>query len=194
MKKLLFVLILLGGLLFRITVAHAQNVNNQTYADIEKLYGQSKSERELAAERLVAQGPAVIPLLVSVVCDRTKPNFDDAWPAAAKALGQLKAEPGVPCLVQLLMYRYPAIGPVVMKSDDTLRRVSPAFAALEQMGDRAVPTIRRDLPMLHPEDALMALRVLRVINTPLSKEAAESYVAVLERQIRMTKEVIRDFD
>jgi hypothetical protein len=97
-----------------------------------------------------------------------------AWPAAAKLLGGLKAEAAAPCLGEMLMYNYPPIGPVIGKSDKTLADIDPAFASLILIGEPAVPAIRKRLPFLGPDPAIMALRVLRAINTPSSKEATES--------------------
>lgn len=160
-------------------------------SDIQELYSHSANAREQAASRLVAAGPSAIPLLVHVICDQSKPNFDRAWSAAAKVLGELKAEAAAPCLVQLLMVKYPNVG--VFKPDETLSRLDPAFAALTQIGEPAVPTIRMYLPNLGPDEAYLALRVLRAINTTSAKEAAEAYIKVLENQIRLSRQVIADF-
>jgi hypothetical protein len=190
--ELLLLLCSLTGLLS--SDVYAERTTKRPQDDVQALYGTSDRDRHLAAQRLLADGPGVIPILIPVICQRSKPNFDKAWPAAAKVLGALKAEAAAPCLVQLLGYGYPSIGPVVMKSDETLRNVSPAFAALELIGEPAVPVIRRNLPMLYPEDALMAVRLLRLIGTPSAKAAAEAYLVHLENQIRLAKELIRDFD
>lgn len=108
-------------------------------------------------------------------------------------LGDLKAEAAAPCLVQLLGYNYPPIGSPVSKTDETLRDVDPAFAALVQIGAPAVPAIGSHLPLLHPENSLMAIQILRMINTPAAKEAADAYIKLLEDQIRLTKQVVAEF-
>src|SRR5260370_26679165 len=151
--------------------------------DISRLYSSNAKTRADAATRLAGAGPGAIPLLVPVICDKAKPDFDVAWPDAAKVLGELKAEAAAPCLIQMLMYKYPSIGPVVMKPDETLARIDPAFAALVQIGEPAVPAIRKRLPLLGPDPAIMALRVLRAINTPNAKEAVEAYIKSLEEQV-----------
>lgn len=161
--------------------------------DISKLYSSNAKTRADAAARLATAGTDAIPLLVPVICDKAKPDFDVAWPDAAKVLGELKAEVAAPCLIELLMYKYPSIGPVVMKSDETLGRVDPAFAALVRIGEPAVPSLRKRLPFLGPDPAIMALRVLRAINTPSAKEAAEAYIKGLQEQIRFADEILRAF-
>jgi len=161
--------------------------------DINWLYHGNAKRRTEAAERLVAAGPRVIPLLLPVICDRTKPRFKEAWPIAAKILGEMKAKAAAPCLVDLLMYEYPPMGPVIMKTDETLMGVDPAFAALVRIGEPAVPAIRAHLPFLGPEAAIMALRVLRVINTPSAREAAETYIKTLQHQLRFAGQVLEDF-
>jgi hypothetical protein len=159
-------------------------------ADIRELYNVNTNARAQAASRLVEAGPAAIALLVPVICDRSKLNFDAAWPAAAKALGELKAEVAVPCLVQMLG-NDPTMN--VFKPDKTLVDVDPAFAALVEIGEPVVPTVRRYIHILHYDQAYLALRVLRVINTPPAKQAAEEYVQALNNQIRRSKEVIEEF-
>jgi hypothetical protein len=161
--------------------------------DIAKLYSSNANVRSEAASRLSAVGPSAISLLVAVVCDRTKSNFDVAWPVAAKILEGLKAPAVAPCLVDLLMYRYPSIGPVNGKSDETLASVDPAFAALIRIGEPAVPAIKRHLPFLGPDAAIMALRVLRAINTPSAREAAEAYIEVLQNQVRIANQMLDGF-
>lgn len=91
------------------------------------------------------------------------------------------------------MYSYPSIGPVNMKSDETLSAVDPAFKALIEIGDPAVPAINRSLPFLGPNEALMAMRALRVINTWSAKEAIQSYIKYLNEQVRLAREVLDDF-
>ena len=160
---------------------------------VAKLYSDNAKERSDAAHRLAAAGPSAVPLLVRVICDRTKSHFDVAWPVAAKILGDLKAEAAAPCLVDLLMYEYPSIGPVSEKSDETLAAADPAFAALIHIGEPAVPAIKRRLPFLGPDPAIMALRVLRTIKTPSAREAAEDYMKILQDQVRIAGQVLRDF-
>jgi hypothetical protein len=162
--------------------------------DIRELYAESAKTRAEAVSRLVAAGPSAIPLLLPVVCDRSRANFDNAWPPAARALGSLRAESATRCLVPMLLWNYPSIGPVIMKSDETLVGVDPAFAALVQIGEPAVPTIRSHLPFLGPEQAISALRVLRLINTPNAKVAAEAYIKFLEDQTRMANQVLGNFE
>jgi HEAT repeat protein len=161
--------------------------------DIHALYDHDDTVRREAAQRLVVAGSRAIPLLVDVLCDKSQPHFDLAWPMAAKALGELRAREAAPCLLQMLGYNYPPIGSPVTKTDETLRDVDPAYAALLQIGAPAVPAIRSYLPLLHPEESLMAVRLLRVINTPDAKEAAEAYVKILEQQIRFTRQVLAEF-
>jgi HEAT repeat protein len=161
--------------------------------DVHALYSHNDRVRREAAQRLVANGPTAIPSLVNVLCDESKSHFDLAWPIAAKALGELKATEAGPCLIRMLGRNYPPIGEPVTKTDHTLRRVDPAFAALVQIGEPIVPAIRLNLPLLHPSNSLMAVRILRLINTPTAKEAAEAYVKVLENQIQSTKQVIAEF-
>jgi HEAT repeat protein len=161
--------------------------------DIAGLYSSNAKTRADAATRLATVGTDAIPLLVPVICDKAKPDFDVAWPSAAKILGELKAEAAAPCLIQMLMSKYPSIGPVVMKPDETLARADPAFAALVQIGEPAVPAIRKRLPFLGPDPAIMALRVLRAINTPSAREAAKAYVKGLQEQLRFADEILAEF-
>ena len=161
--------------------------------DIAKLYSDNAETRSDAASRLAAVGPSAISLLAPVVCDRTKSHFDVAWPAAAKILGDLKATAAASCLVDLLMYQYPSIGPVNGKSDENLASVDPAFSALTRIGEPAVPTIRKHLPLLRPDPAIMALRVLRAINTPSAREAIEAYIKVLGDQVRIANQILGGF-
>jgi hypothetical protein len=163
----------------------------RTDSDARDLYSRSENTRSAAAARLVAAGTVAIPFLKSVLCDRTRPDFERAWPYAARALGELKAQDAASCLVELLMWQYPpGLGAVVLKSDDTLLDADPAFAALVQIGEPAVPTIRRHLPFLGPDQALMAVRILRLIDTQSAREAAGAYVKVLEDQIVWVKSIM----
>jgi hypothetical protein len=160
-------------------------------SDINVLYGTDPDiVKTQAANRLVAVGPSAIPMLVPVICDRSKPNFNSAWPFAAKALGQLRAEPAAHCLVNLLGLNFPPIGPVFMKSDETIARADPAFAALVQIGEPAVSMIRYELPFLGPENAYEALRVLRLIKTPSAKEAVDTYIKTLNRQVGLANKIL----
>ena len=195
---MIIVRILAGFTLFLLICYVTGNASEQpqkqtTEDQAKRLYSEDAGTRSNAAKRLAAAGPSAIPSLVSVLCDKTRKNFDVAWPVAAKVLGELKAEAAAPCLVEMLMDKYPSIGPVVGKSDETLANVDPAFAALVQIGEPAVPAIRRRLPFLLPEPAIMALRVLRAINTPSAKDAAEAYIKFIEDQSRLANQILRDF-
>ncbi len=170
-----------------------QGAGQSVAKDVSSLYSENARIQAEAASRLIATGPSAISQLVPVVCDRARPHFDVAWPVAARILGELRAEAAAPCLVDMLMYKYPSIGTVVTKSDETLAGVDSAFAALLRIGEPAVPAIRKRIPFLGPEPAIMALRVLRAINTPSAREASEAYLKVLQDQIRFTKQVLRDF-
>jgi hypothetical protein len=161
--------------------------------NIDRLYSDDAKARKTAANELVAAGSPAIPLLVRVICDRTKSHFDLAWPAAAKALGDLKAEAATPCLTDLLLYNYPSVGPVIGKPDEMLAANDPAFSALVGIGEPAVPTIKRRLPFLGPDHAIMALRVLRAINAASAREATEAYIDVLRNQLRMATQVAGEF-
>jgi len=159
-------------------------------ADIRELYNVNTKARSQAASRLVEAGPAAIPLLVPVICDKSKPNFDAAWPTAARALGELKGQAAAPCLVQMLRYD-PTMN--IFMPDKTLIDVDPAFAALVEIGEPVVPTVRRYIHILQYDQSYLALRVLRVINTPPAKQAAKEYVQALNDQIRHSEEVIEEF-
>lgn len=161
--------------------------------EIIRLYSRDAQVRADAASRLATIGSSAIPAPTEVVCDRSKSNFGSAWPAAAKALGAMKAKVAVPCLIELVMYNYPSIGPVIMKPDETLADVDPSFAALVRIGEPAVPEVRRHLPFLGPDEAIMALRVLRAINTPSARDAAESYITILQDQLRFSQQVLEEF-
>lgn len=182
------ILICSGG-----SLSSEQHAKHSIRDDISKLYSNNTKTRADAAIRLAGAGPSAIPFLVPVICDRGKSNFEVAWPDAAKILGELKAQPASPCLIDMLMYNYPSIGPVMTKPDDTLASVDPAFAALVRIGEPAVPSIRKRLPFLGPEPAIMALRVLRAINTSNAKQAAEAYIKGLQEQIRFAGDILRDF-
>lgn len=175
------------------TSAVGQPRNRTLEDDIRKLYGGNDDSRREAAQRLREAGADSIPFLVPVLCDKSKLHFDRAWPAAAKVLGDLKAVAAAPCLVQMLGHNYPPIGSPVSKTDETLRDADPAFAALVQIGAPAIPAIGSHLPLLHPEHSLMAIRILRIINTPAAKEAADAYIKLLEDQIRLAKQVVGEF-
>ncbi len=162
--------------------------------DVPKLYSANPQTRELAARKLVAAGRRSIPLLLPVLCDDSKPHSDRAWPVAAKALGELRAEAAAPCLVRMLEREMPsAAGALEMKSDEALADLDPAFAALVRIGEPAVPAIRQRLPFLYPGQAYLALRVLRIFQTPSAKEAAEFYIRSLEDRTRQAKRVLQDF-
>jgi hypothetical protein len=178
-----------------IPIAHSsgRGGKQELRCEVIRLYSRDAQVRADAASRLTTLGSSAIPSLTEVVCDRSKSNFDSAWPVAAKALGDMKAKAAVPCLIELLMYNYPSIGPVIMKPDETLADVDPSFAALVRIGEPAVPEVRKRLPFLGPEEAIMALRVLRAINTPGARDAAESYITVLQDQLRFSQQVLEEF-
>jgi hypothetical protein len=159
--------------------------------DVRELYSNSAMVRADATSRLIEAGPVAVPLLLPVLCDKSKPNFEVAWRPAAKVLGELKSEAAAPCLVQML-----ALGDVtlsVYKPEKTISEYEPAFAALVEIGEPVVPAIARALPSLQPDKAYLALRVLRVINTPSAKAAVEAYMKLLESQTRLAKQVLDDF-
>lgn len=177
-----------------LTASSSEQNRKQRLADeIGRLYSSKSQVRTDAAKQLAAIGPSAVPELIQVVCDRSKPNFDTAWPLAAGILGDLKAKAAVPCLIELMMYKYPSIGPVEMKPDETLANVDPSFAALVHIGEPTVPALRKHLPFLGPEGAIMALRVLRAINTPSARDAAEAYIRILRDQLRLSKQILEDF-
>jgi len=158
--------------------AAAQQSAQRFEREVRELYSNNSGVRAEATHRLVEAGPATIPALLPVLCDKSKVNFDVAWRSAAKALGDLKADAAAPCLVQML-----ALGDVtlsVYKPEATIAEYEPAFAALVQIGEPAIPAIERALPSLHPDQSYLALRVLRVINTPAARAAVEDYIALLE--------------
>jgi hypothetical protein len=183
MKLLSFALPILSLFCF-VTIPELCPANQQSSRrqiierDVSQLYSDSDSIRVNAANRLV-------------LCDKAGANSDVAWRSAAKVLGELKAERAAPCLIQKL-----ALGDVtlsVFKPEKTIAEYDPAFAALVQIGQPTIPAIQRALPSLHPDKAYLALRVLRVINTPAAKEVAEGYFKLLERQAKLTSEVVSDF-
>lgn len=176
-----------------VSLAVGRDQNKSLQHETSLLYSTNSDLRDTAAKRLIAIGQPAVPSLVHVICENRKSHFDVAWPMAAEALGKLKAEGAAPCLAELLMYGYPAIGPVEMKSDETLAHVDPAFAALVEIGEPSVPAIRQRLPFLGPGPAIMAVRALRVINTPSARAAAEAYINVLQHQIQLTNQILRDF-
>jgi hypothetical protein len=171
--------------------AAAQQRAQRFEREVRDLYSSNSGVRAEATHRLVEAGPVVIPALLPVLCDKSKANFDVAWRSAAQALGNLKADAAAPCLVQML-----ALGDVtlsVFKPETTIAEYEPAFAALVQIGEPAIPAIARALPTLDPDKSYLALRVLRVINTPVARAAVEANVAMLELQTRHAKEVLDDF-
>jgi hypothetical protein len=174
------------------SLASAKTQRDALEKDVRDLYSKNAMVRADSAKKLVSAGSTAVPLLKAVLCEKSKSNFDLAWRAAAKALGDLKAHTAVPCLVDMLMYEYPSIGPVEMKSDETLAHVDPAFAALVQIGEPGVPVIRQYLPFLDPGRALMAVRVLRLIGSPSAKEATDSYIKILEGQIHLVRVVMEN--
>jgi HEAT repeat protein len=175
--------------------SEARRGNQAIEIDVNNLYSVNAEVRTHAAERLVAIGSSVIPSLIPVICDKSKPNFDRAWPMAAKVLGQLKAEGAAPCLVMLLAWNFPPIGPAFMKPDETILQVDPAFAALVQIGgEPVVHTLRREIQFLHPEGAYVGLRVLRILKTPSAKEAVNEYIKALQEQIRLANTVLEVWD
>jgi hypothetical protein len=196
MKLLSFALAILSLFCFatvpELRPANHQNSRRQMIEkDVGQLYSDSDSIRVNAANRLVQVGEEAIPLVLPVLCDKAGANSDVAWRSAAKILGELKAESAAPCLIQKL-----ALGDVtlsVFKSEKTIAEYDPAFAALVQIGQPTIPAIQRALPSLHPDKAYLALRVLRVINTPEAKAVAEGYLKLLERQAKLTSEVVSDF-
>jgi HEAT repeat protein len=173
-------------------VAHGkQAVEN----DVNNLYSFNTDVRTRAADRLVAAGPSVIPSLVQVVCDKSKLNFDRAWPVAAKALGNLKAGAAAPCLATLLAYNFPPVGPAYMKPDETISEVDPAFAALVQIGgEPVVHALRVEFKFLQPESAYLGLRVLRIIKTQSAREAVDEYIKSLNDRIRIANTVLEVWD
>lgn len=165
----------------------AQNLKQQVRA----LYGNNEEMRSAAGRKLVESGPAAIPLLMPVICNGEEPNFAEAWPTAARALGKLKAAVATDCLVQLLGLADPTLS--IYKSEKTIAAYDPAFAALIEIGEPAVPGISRSLPNASLDKAYLALRILRAINTPESKAAADTYMHQLKTQTRLATEVLHDF-
>src|SRR5579884_4291222 len=159
---------------------------------VRELYSEDESTRMRGTSKLVAAGAPAIPLLISVLHDQTNPHFEVAWPAAARGLGQLKAVNAVPSLIRLLGEGLEIN--VVGKSDETLAERNAAFAALVEIGEPAVPMIRRMLPLLEFNEAYMALRVLQAIGSPEAREATKRYISGLEDQLRIANEVLKGFD
>lgn len=159
--------------------------------DAAALYSSSEAVREGAANRLIQAGPKTIHLLVPILCDRNKPNFNSAWRSAAKVLGRLKAEEAAPCLVQLLGSGDVTLSPFM--SRDLIEQREPAFSALVEIGEAAVPSISRALPSLHPDSAYLGLRVLSSINIPSARTAVENYINFLEKQTQLAKEILQGF-
>jgi hypothetical protein len=168
----------------------SQRQGSSLKEDIRELYSNNEEARAAATNRLFQAGPAAIPLLVGVVCDGSKPNFDMAWPSAAKILGHFRAESAVGCLTEML------------GSDPTLEMTAPrellvqrdpAYATLVEIGEPAVPAIGRRLTHIGFEQAYLALRILREINSPPAKKAAELYLSNLENQIRISKQLVEGF-
>lgn len=163
-------------------------------ADVAKLYSEDANTRASAAKRLMAAGPAVIPALVAVICNPDDQRSQFAWREAAEVLGRLKAAAAASCLAARLMDGFFADKPVLMIPDDRLIREDPAFAALVAIGAPAVPGIRPRIFHLRAEPALLALRVLRIINTPEAKEAGEAYLRFLADQTRFANEIMEGFN
>jgi hypothetical protein len=173
----------------------AKRRQQATDVDVNNLYSANDDVRSLAADRLAALGPSVIPTLIPVICNKSRANFDRAWPAAAKALGELKASAAAPCLVMLLAWNFPPIGPAYMKSDETISAVDPAFAALVKIGgEPVVHALRYEVKFLQPEGAYLGLRILRIINTPSAKEAVGYYIKSLNDQLRLANTVLDIWD
>jgi HEAT repeat protein len=167
-----------------------QSGNKEIESDINNLYSANANVRTQAAQRLVAIGPSAIPWLLPVLCDGSKSIFGVAWRSAAKALGDLKAEAAVRCLLDLLGTDLTLD---ISRPTEQIIAREPAFGALLQIGEPAVPTISRCLPFMGPNNAYLALRILRKIDTPNAKAAVESYVSVLENQTRLAKGILADF-
>lgn len=159
--------------------------------DVLDLYSSSASTRTAAAGRLVAAGPSVVPAVLPVLCDKSRPNFEVAWRHAARVLGELKAEAAAPCLIKVLALGQPTLS--VFKSEATIAEYDPAFVALIQIDEAAIPPIARALPSMHPDQSYLALRVLRVINTPSARAAVEAYIGVLNSETQHAKQVLDDF-
>jgi len=189
------IVLLICALIFVVNTSNGQEAGKRALEnDIRDLYGGNALVQSQAIRRLVNAGSRAIPLLVHVICDTKRSGFEDAWPSAAKALGELKAEAAAPCLLHLLITNVPpGVGSVIMKSDATLEEVDPAFAALAQIGAPGVPAIRHLLPLLYPDQAIVAIRVLKSINTPDAREAAEAYVRFLEQQLKVANQEIEGF-
>src|SRR5947209_8071361 len=96
----------------------------QTATDVQVLYSADARLRGAALKNIVGRGTEAAPVLIAVICDRSKPGFDRAWPGVAEALGELKAVQAVPCILRLLLTQYPPIG--IVQSDQTLARNDPA--------------------------------------------------------------------
>jgi hypothetical protein len=178
--------------LFLFSHFQASSADGQSRSDARKLYDGDARVREDAAERLVAKGQEAIPYLLPVLCQRSKPHFDEAWPVAAKALARLKAAEASRCLVPLLLSGFAYVG--ITQSDEKIEEMDPAFAALVQIGDPAVPAIRDRLPMLPFAKSYLALRALRAIGTPAAKSAIHDYISALQRQISLANEMLQQFD
>ena len=179
------------ALLFAFTqIAIAQGPKHSLRDDIRGLYSPSPESRARASARLVEAGPAAIPSLKSIVCGAYKSDSDVAWREAAKAVGQLKAEDASLCLVRLLA-RDPTLN--VFASEETIIAYDPAYAALLQIGEPAIPSISMALLSLHPDQAFLGLRILQKIGTPEAKAAVEAYIEALENQTKLAKGVLSDF-
>lgn len=184
------ILILGSYVLFPALNLGATQTSRQLDPDIQGLYSENAEFRAQARARLVEAGPQAVPLLLPLLCEASKSSSDLAWREAAKAIGDLKAKAGALCLVRLLANDLTLN---VFASEDTISASDPAYVALRQIGEPAVDAISTALPSLHPDQAYLALRILRGIGTPKAKHAIEAYVHQLENQTRLAKEILSDF-
>jgi hypothetical protein len=190
MRATTAILILGSCLLFAALSSRATQTARQLESDIQGLYSNNAEFRAQARARLVEAGPQAVPLLLPVVCQASKSNSDSAWREAAKAIGELRAEAGALCLVRLLASDLTLN---VFASEDTIAASDAAYVALLQIGDPSVGAISTALPSLHPDQAYLALRILRRIGTPKARAAVEAYLHGLENQTRLAREILSDF-
>lgn len=183
------------GLTFSVVCGRLAEAGTTGQQDLQatasELYNSDPTARAQATAKLIKVGPSAVPVLLPVLCDASKPNSETAWRSAAEALGELRAEAAVPCLVRNL-----AAGDLtqsVFKPTEVIAEREPSFVALIKIGEPAIPAIQRYLPMLHPDQAYLALRVLLIIGTPTAKSAVNDYIRLMENQTRLAKEILAEF-
>lgn len=130
--------------------------------------------RHLATElpAMIQAGPKSCP--PSEISDVVKRWHTCPWFNAVELAGQLKIAEAVPALAPWVGWRAPA--PLLPAMEEQLL-FHPAAKALAEIGDPAIPVLKRVLNSRNPEEHAKAVRALCIIRTPNAKAVLRDNLA-----------------